>query len=144
MTSGYLTALIAFGGSVITGFISFFAAWFIQRRNESAESKIAERRRRQNVYKRFIEEAARLYADALAKSTFDTAVLVSIYALVGQMRILSSGAVVGKASSVIETIVDAYFKPNQSPSEVRPVIHSHKFDLLQGFSEACREELDGI
>ena len=107
MTSGYLTALIAFSGSVITGFISFFAAWFIQRRNESVQSKIAERSRRQKVYRRFIEEAARLYADALAKSTFDTAVLVGIYALVGRMRILSSVAVVDKASSVIETIVDA-------------------------------------
>jgi hypothetical protein len=71
--------------------------------------------------------------------------LVSVYALIGEMRIQSSDAVLEEASAVVRTIVDAYSESNLSPSfELQDLIDSRTFDFLRDFSEACRKELGAI
>jgi hypothetical protein len=78
------------------------------------------------------------------KSNFDAAALVSIYALIGRMRIQSSDAVLDQASAVVKTIVFTYSEPNRSFVEVQHLIDSESFDPLRDFSQVCREELDAI
>jgi hypothetical protein len=74
----------------------------------------------------------------------DISALVSVYALIGQMRILSSFAVVGKAEAVVRTIVDTYFAPNRTFPEFRELVNSHTIDLLRDFTDECRAELQTL
>jgi len=69
---------------------------------------------------------------------------VSIYALIGRMRIQSSDAVLNEASAVVKTIVDTYSEPNRSIVEVQHFIDSGSFDPLRGLARRCRQELDTI
>jgi hypothetical protein len=144
MSLAYLPALAAFGGSAFGGLTSFAATWFSQRRKDSARRLAQDKNRRQKLYKQFIEEASKLYADALVNSNSEVSKLVSVYALIGQMRILSSDAVIEGAEAVIRMIVDTYFSPNRTFPELRQMLNSHAMDPLRDFSEACRRELSGL
>jgi hypothetical protein len=93
------------------------------------------------LYKQFIDEASRLYADALVHDQAELSALVSVYALIGRMRVLSSPAVIEKAEAVVRTIIDAYFAPNKTFPELRELMSSHAMDPLRAFSEQCREDL---
>jgi hypothetical protein len=86
------------------------------------------------LYKQFIDEASRLYADALVHDQAEISALVSVYALIGRMRVVSTPAVIEKAEEVIRTIVDTYFAPNKTFPELR-------IDPQRAFSEQCREDL---
>ena len=52
----------------------------------------------------FIEEAARLYGDALAHQKDEIADLVKIYALIGRIRLVSPRPVVTAAERTLDTI----------------------------------------
>ena len=93
------------------------------------------------MYKQFIDEASKLYADALVHDQAEISALVSVYALIGRMRVVSSPAVIEQAEAVVRTIVDTYFAPNKTFPELRKLISSHAIDPLRPFSEQCREDL---
>src|SRR6476619_1500668 len=101
MDSAYVPALAAFGGSAVGGLTSLLATWLTQRRKDSARRLTQEKTRRQKLYKQFIDEASKLYADALVHDKSEVAALVSVYALISQMRVLSSAAVVEAAEAVV-------------------------------------------
>jgi hypothetical protein len=140
MNSAYLPALAALAGSVIGGLTSFASAWLTQDRQREATRLLQDRSRRQKLYKQFIDEASKLYADALVHDQAEVANLVSVYALIGRMRVLSSPAIVEKAEAVMEMIVETYFEPNRTFPELRELIKNHTMDPLRSFSEECREE----
>jgi hypothetical protein len=50
---------------VIGGFTSFASAWLTQRYRDRAKRLSGETTRHQDLYRQFIEEASKLYADAL-------------------------------------------------------------------------------
>jgi hypothetical protein len=143
MNSAYLPAFAALAGSAIGGLTSFASAWLTQDRQHEAARLLQDKSRRQKLYKQFLDEASKLYADALVHDHAEVANLVSVYALIGRMRVLSSPAVVEKAEAVMEIIVDTYFAPNKTFPELRELIRSHTMDPLRLFSEECREELNG-
>ena len=70
--------------------------------------------------------------------------MVSVYALISRMRVLSSSAVVESAEAVVRMIVDTYVAPNKTFPEVRTMIARHAMDPLRAFSEECRAELQGL
>jgi hypothetical protein len=144
MALAYLPALAAFGGSAFGGLTSFAATWFTQRRKDSARRFSQEKSRRQKLYKQFIDEASKLYADALVHDNSEVSALVNMYALIGRMRILSSDAVVEGAEAVARMIVDTYFAPNKTFPELRQLMTSHATDPLKEFSLTCRKELSAI
>jgi hypothetical protein len=45
-----------------------------------------EKTRRQKLYRQFIEEASKLYADAVVHTNSEVSALVNMYALIGRMR----------------------------------------------------------
>jgi hypothetical protein len=139
--SAYLPAVAALAGSAVGGFTSLASAWLTQRHQDRAKRLLQDKGRRQSLYKQFIVEASKLYADALVHDKSDISALVSIYALIGQMRIVSSLAVVGKAEAVVRTIVDTYFAPNKTFPEFRALIDSGTIDLLRPFTDECRADL---
>jgi hypothetical protein len=93
------------------------------------------------LFGRFIEEAAKLYADALQNKRDDTSAMIGIYALISRIRLTSSAPVVEKAEIVARIIFDAYLAPNLTLEEVRMSWVDRNVDPLRDFSEACREEL---
>jgi hypothetical protein len=144
MTPEYLPAVSALAGSMIGGVTSFTAAWFTQSHQATRERLIQDKTRRQKLYKEFIEEASKLYADALAHNQAEMSAFVKAYALISRMRVLSSLEIVEKAEKVVRVIVDTYFAPNKTFLELRGQWNSHAIDPLRVFSEACRRELQTL
>jgi hypothetical protein len=144
MASAYLPALAALAGSAIGGLTSLTSAWLTQNHQDRAKGILQDKSRRQKLYKQFIDEASKLYADALAHDEAEVAALVSVYALISQMRVLSSAAVVEAAEAVVRMIVETYFAPNKTFPEVRKLMNSHAIDPLRAFADECRAELRAL
>ena len=70
--------------------------------------------------------------------------LVSLYASVNKMRVVSTSAVAERADKLVRTIVDTYFLPNKTLPELRAMMASGALDFLREFSEDCGEELDAL
>jgi hypothetical protein len=140
----YIPAVAALAGSAIGGLTSLASAWLTQRHQDRAKRLLQEKGRRQSLYKQFIGEASKLYADALSHDKSDISALVNVYALIGQMRILSSLAVVERAEAVVRTIVQTFFAPNKTFIEFRELVESQTIDLLRPFTDECRAELQGL
>ncbi len=143
MNPAYLPALAALAGSAVGGLTSFASAWLTQHHQSRANRLSRDKTRRQKVYKQFIDEASKLYAEALVHD-LEMSALVSVYALVSRMRVLSSPAVVKKAESVVHMIVETYCAPNKTFPELRDLMSSHAIDPLRAFSEECRAELQAL
>jgi hypothetical protein len=142
MNPAYLPAAAALAGSAIGGLTSLVAAWLTQNRQASAQRLAQEKSRHQELYRQFIEEASKLYADALVHDQSEVTALVSVYALLSRMRVSSSPEIVEKAEMVVRMVVDTYFSPNKTFIELRELMHGNPvMDPLRDFSEACREEL---
>jgi hypothetical protein len=102
-----------------------------------ANSRPAARR----LFGRFLDEAAKLYSDALQTSRDDVTGLIQIYALTNRIRLLSTPEVVEAADTVVRIIVDTYLAPNITLHEMRTNWIDKHVDPLRDFSEACRKEL---
>src|SRR5260370_19308065 len=137
----YVPALAALAGSAIGGLTSFASAWLNQARQDRAARLSQDKARRQKLYKQFIHEASNLYADALVRDQAEISALVSVYALIGRMRVLSSPAIIETAEAVVGTIIDTYFAPNKTFPELRKLISSHAMDPLRAFSARARADL---
>ena len=143
-TAAYLPALAALAGSMIGGLTSVASAWLTQHYQDRVKRLSNEKTKRQKLYKQFIIEASKLYADALVHDQAEVSALVSVYALISRMRVISSSAVVDKAEVVVHLIIDTYFRPNRTFSEFRELINGHAIDPLRVFSEECRAELNAL
>jgi len=140
MDSAYLPALAALAGSATGGLTSLASAWLTLRRQGRATRLSRDRARRQKLYRLFIDEASKLYADALVHDAAEVSALVGAYAI-SRMRVLSSPAVVKKAEAVVRMVVETYFSPNKTFPEVRKLMDSRAVDPLRAFSEECRAGL---
>jgi len=137
MDPGYISAVAALAGTVIGGLTSLTAQHTLGRSQRLA----AEREARTALFGRFLDEAARLYSDALQNKRDDISELISIYALTNRIRLTSSPQVVEAADTVCRIIIDAYRAPNISMEEMRANWIDRHVDPLRDFSEACRKEL---
>ena len=63
------------------------------------------------LYKEFIQEASKCYADALEHEKPDVPLLVVLYGKISRMRVISSPQVLAAAEQVLRRIVDVYFEP---------------------------------
>src|SRR5215813_4110199 len=144
MDAALLPAIAALAGSVVGGLTSFASAWLTQQRQERTNRLSREKTRRQKLYNQFIDEASKLYADALVHNQAEVSALVGVYALISRMRVVSSSAVIEKAEAVIHLIIDTYFTPNKTFSELRELMNGHAANPLQAFSEECRAELQAL
>ena len=90
MDPAYISAFSGLAGAVIGGFASFSTSWATQRAQIRHSHSQAERARLETLYSEFITESARLVADALSHQKDDVADMVSLYVLVGRMRLISS------------------------------------------------------
>jgi hypothetical protein len=144
MNASIISALAALLGAAIGGLTSVLASWLTQQSQAKAQWIAQDRIRRQELYKEFIEEASKCYADALQHDKPDIPALVGIYAKMSRMRVQSSPKVVESAERIGRKILDAYLAPDKSFLELREMINSGSIDLLGEFSDACRMEFDSL
>ena len=144
MDASVISALAALGGAAIGALTSGLASWFTQRTQARAQWLAQERILRQELYRQFIDEAAKSYVDALQHDKADIPSLVGVYAKIGRMRILSSQGVVQSAERIGRKIVDTYLEPDKTFNELHDMINDGSLDLLSDFSEACRKEFETL
>ena len=142
MELAHLSGFAVFAGSVVVALGTLGSAWLTKkheaRARRASESKVGL----QKLYARFIEEASKLYMDALVRDEADASAMVSIYALISRMRMTSNANVIENAEDVIRTILTTYSRPNKTFPELQNILLNRKFvDPLLTFSEVCREEL---
>lgn len=141
MDAAYISALAALAGTAIGGLTSFATSWMTQHAQVKAQRLAAEREKREVLFGRFIEEAAKLYIDAQQNKREDPTAMINIYALVNRIRLISSAQVVESADTLTRIIIDTYLAPNVTLEEVRARWIESNVDPLRDFGEACREEL---
>lgn len=141
MDSAYVTAFALLAGSAIGGTTSLVASWVAQRVQANAQQRAHDVSVREHLYKEFIDQASKSYADAIERSEMDAASLVRLYALVSQMRVLSSESVITQANAVIGLIIETYHAPNRTLRDEAERIQVGGLDPLLAFGEACRSEL---
>jgi hypothetical protein len=141
MEPAYIAALAALAGSLIGGLTSFATTWLTQQTKVRAQRLLDEIDRREELYKDFIEEASRLYADAFEHDKAETSKLVNLYALVSRMRVRSAPKVTENADKVVRLIIEMYLAPNKTFRDVLKLLESEEIDFLREFSIACGEEL---
>src|SRR3954467_4937404 len=104
MDTAYVSAIAALSGSVIGGLTSLAASWVTQSTQVRAPHTLHDKPRRQELYKSFIEEASRLYGDALVHDEAPITRLVDLYAMLSRMRVMSAPGVVQAADAVVRLI----------------------------------------
>ena len=124
MNAGYISAFAALAGSLIGGLTTFAAAWVTQRQQANVQWLLQEKTRRQELYQQFIEEASRLYVDALIHDRAEISPFVGLYASINKMRVVSNPGIAERADNVVRIIVDTYFLPNKTLPEVRAMMQS--------------------
>ena len=149
--TAYISAIAALSGSIIGGLTSLGASWVSQNAQARAQLLLESKGRRQELYKAFIEEASKLYGDALVTDSAENADIskfVGLYTMLSRMRILSSQAVIENAEKIIEVIAKEYFEPTRTLRDVFGKSHevdmkSHEVDIMRHFAIACRDDLRG-
>ena len=135
----YVPALASFSGTASGTLAAILTAWITRRRKDRIRHGLRATGQREKLYKRFIEEASRLYADALVSDKSEISKLVDLYTLIARMKILASDAVIEAAEKAAELIIQTYLSPNRTFIDLPTLIK--EMDPLRDFSEACRREL---
>jgi hypothetical protein len=142
MSASLISALAALAGALIGGLASLGSTWLTQWVQVRARSRERDRARREALFADFINEASRLYGDALSHEKDDVLDMVRLYALVARIRLLSSPVIVASAERTLDSVIDAYLSPNKTLQELRVLMSEGRMNFLVEFSEACRIELD--
>jgi hypothetical protein len=135
----YIPALASFSGSASGILASIVTGWVTQRRKDRVRHTLRATSQREELYKDFIEEASRLYADALVNEKSEISKLVDLYSLIARMKILSGDAVIEAAEKAAHFSIETYLSPNRTFVDLPALIK--EMDPLRDFSEACRREL---
>jgi hypothetical protein len=135
----YFPAIAALWASASGSIVTVANNWVTQHRKDRLRRTTQTTTQRQKLYKEFIEEASRLYGDALVNDRSEISKLVDMYALIGRMKVLSSNEVIEAAERAGRMIIDTYLSPNRTLGDLPELIN--EMDPLREFSEACRREL---
>src|SRR6201991_3672961 len=110
----YIPALASFSGLASGTLASIVTGWVTQRRKDRVRHTLRATSQREELYKSLIEEASRLYADALVNDKSQVSRLGDLYALIARLKILSSDAVLEGADKPGRLILDRYRSPNRT------------------------------
>jgi hypothetical protein len=134
-SSAYLPAVAALVGTFVGGVTSVATSGLGQQRQAKEQRKARKKAHMQALYKQFIQDASKLYLDAVEHNATEISNLVDIYATLNRIRVLSLPKVIAEADNALQMIIDTYAKENTTFSGVRHSL-SHGFpDPLRAFSE---------
>jgi hypothetical protein len=141
MDSSVITATAALVGSCVGAAASIGATLISQRTQAIHQQTEARLRERESLYGEFITEASRLAVDASQHSLEQIDKLVSLYGVLGRIRLLAGERVLAEAERCVRRIVDLYSRPNMSVEQVVAALEGDQLDPLKDFSTAGRIEL---
>ncbi len=144
MDASVITGLSGLAGATIGGLASGLATWLSQRSQAKAQWLSQNQLRRQDIYKVFIEQASKLYIEALQNDEPDVSALMTLYAQISRMRVVSSTSVVECADQIVKKIIATSLEPNKTFPELRKMATSGLIDPLREFSEAARAESERL
>jgi hypothetical protein len=133
-----MSGIAALAGSATGALAS--STWLTQYKQERAQRFAQAMALRHRLYGEFMEEASKLFTDALSHELDDPSKFVRLYALVGNLRLFAAADVISRAEEVMRLIVETYHLPNRNFRNPEDR-HEPDVDVLRAFSEACREEL---
>jgi hypothetical protein len=142
MDTALISALSALGGSVVGGLASGVTTWMGHRSQAMAGQRLHNLVQRETLYQDFVVAASQSYGNAVVSSDVDLERIVILHGMISRMRILSTPQVIECAQKTMDLIVDAYFLPNRSVTEIRELVRGGEMiDPLRAFSEVTRSEL---
>ena len=144
MDAAVLSTLSALGGTAIGAISSLGSTYLSTQAQTRAARAAAERGKREDLYGRFMDELAGLYADALDNKGVDNGRLTGAYALNGRIALYASNPVNAAAEHAMRYVVDLALGPKRTPEEVRALMDLPEANVIRAFAECCREELRRI
>jgi hypothetical protein len=96
---------------------------------------------REELYAEFLKEVADLYRESIDRTLDDLATqpsLITMYSLIGRIRMISSEAVLMAAEKVAKDIIEAYKRPTMTFKEWQQLWGPA--DPWHEFTKACRAE----
>jgi hypothetical protein len=141
MNPAVLSALSALGGSIIGalgGIVTTWLTMFAQDRSHRLDRVTS---RRETLYGEFIDEASRIFGDALTHKLEDASRLVKLYALLSKLRLVAPAAVLVMADKVVDRILQTYETPEVDLPALMRSMEVRNLDVLRTFSEAARKDL---
>ena len=91
------------------------------------------RARLEQVFGEFIDQASRVFVDALTCQLDDPSKLVPLYATMGKLRLYASNETVVCADGVMSRILEAYYSPNIN-FETQRIRKAESYDVLRVLS----------
>jgi hypothetical protein len=140
MNAAYLSAFSALAGSAIGALASVLTTWLTQRYQDRTQRAAQESSRRERLFGEFIDQASRLFADALTHTLEDPSQLVPLYAIVSKLRLFASAATIQSATAVLDRVIYIFYQ-SDADSHLQERIETGQLDLLKDFAAACRVEL---
>ena len=141
MNNTYLPVFAALAGSAVGALASVATTWLTLTVQSRTDRDTREMARKEHLYGQFIEEATRLFSDALTHKLEDVSKLVNLYAIVSKLRLFASPLVLSAADDIIQRIIEVYESPQTDLHAVLQGGGKAEFDILRRFSEACRKDL---
>jgi hypothetical protein len=141
MDTATLSTLAGLAGAVIGGATSLATTWLTTTTQARAARLAAERAARGDLYGRYMDELAALYAAAIRSESVDYDRTVGAFALRGRITVMASAPVVEAAEQALKFVVDLAMGPKLSEAEVRTMMDDVKADPIGAFARACRAEL---
>ena len=138
MDTAFISALAALGGSTVGALASFTTTWITITGQQRAKTLAHATLKKENLYGQFIDEASRLFTDALSHELDDASKFVQLYALSNKLRLFAPVDVLAAMDEVADRILETYRSPNL---DLRARGAAPKIDILRGFSRACRKDL---
>ena len=111
MNNAYLSAVAVLAGSAVGALASVTTTWLTLTVQGRTDRYTREMTRKEHIYGQFIEEASRLFSDALTHDLDDASKLVSLYATVSKLRLFASPLVLSTADDVMDRIIQLYESP---------------------------------
>ncbi len=144
MDSGWASTFSALAGAAIGALASLATTWITVTSQARAARIGAERTKREDVYGRFMDELAKLYAAAINRVGVDYERLTEVYALSGRISLYASAPVVAAADRAMRYTVDLALRPSPSEAEMREMMERDDANVIAAFARACREELQAM
>src|SRR5436190_19071465 len=144
MEASVITALAVAGGSIIGAAASVSTTWLNQHKQTVRELTQARYREREALYAQFITEASRLAVDAVTHSLDTLEKLVTLYGIIGRIRLVASEEVLAAAEACCERIVELYASPNKTVEQIAAAFVPQNLDPIRQFSSVSRAELSMI
>lgn len=141
MESNYIPALAALAGSSIGALSTITTAWLSQSYQHRIQRRTDERARREQLFGEFIDEASRVYSDALTANLDNPSKLVGLYSIKSRISLFASDAIIEESEEVIRKIVNIYINKSIRYSDIGRV-EKADFNILQAFTIKCKQDIN--